>query len=54
MRRMSWMLLPLLALLSGCPRRQTPAARPDYESVRQSSERSHQSLDQQQAPDDER
>jgi len=48
MRRLTWALLPWLALLNGCPKRTTTA--PDYNSVRQSSERSHQSLDQQQAP----
>ncbi|MCX5797388.1 MAG: hypothetical protein NTY77_18005 [Elusimicrobia bacterium] len=54
MRRLTWALLPLLALLNGCPQRKTatavPAASPDYESVRQRSEQSHQSLDQQQVP----
>lgn len=50
MRRLTWAFLPFLALLNGCPQRQTPGASPDYESVRQSSEQSHQSLDQQKAP----
>jgi hypothetical protein len=52
MRRLTWALLPLLALLSACPKRQTTA--PDYDSVRQRSEQSHQSLDQQQAPSETR
>ena len=39
-----WLLLGLLAL-GGCPKRtETP---PDYGSVRQNSEKAHQSLDQQ-------
>jgi len=48
MRRLTWALLPWLALFNGCPKRQTAAT--DYESVRQRSEQSQQSLDQQQAP----
>ena len=56
MRRLTWALLPLLALLNGCPQRKTTAAAapsaPDNESVRQRSEQSHQSLDQQQVPSD--
>jgi len=48
MKRLSWTLLPLLALLNACPKRQT--APTDYESVRQRSEQSHQGLDRQQAP----
>jgi hypothetical protein len=52
MRRLTWALLPWLVFLNGCPKRQTAA--PDYESVRQRSEQSHQSLDQQQVPSDTR
>jgi len=51
MKRLTWALLPLLALLNGCPKRQTTA---DYESVRQRSEQFHQGLDQQQAPSETR
>jgi|GEM_PF-5916031 len=47
MRRLTWALLPLFALLNGCPKRQITA---DDESVRQRSEQSHQSLDQQPVP----
>jgi hypothetical protein len=50
MRRIAWTLLPFLALLNGCPQRKTAGPAPDYESARQSSEQSHQGLDQQQAP----
>ena len=52
MRRWTWALLPLLALLNGCPKRQTTPS--DAESVRQRSEQSHQSLDQQQGPSETR
>jgi len=44
MRRLTWVLLPLLAMFNGCPKRPTVA---DDESVRRRSEQSHQSLDQQ-------
>ena len=54
MRRLTWALLPWLALLNGCPQRKTAAAAPDDESVRQRSEQSHQSLDQQQVPSETR
>jgi hypothetical protein len=47
MRLLTWAFIPLLALLAACPQRQ---ATPDYESTRQRSEQSHQSLDQQQIP----
>jgi hypothetical protein len=51
MRRLTWVLFPLLALLNGCPKQQPTA---DYESVRQRSEQSHQNLDRQQVPSDQR
>ena len=52
-RTLAYASLLLLSLLTGCPRRQTgpaPTASPDYESTRQRSEQSHQSLDQQKGP----
>jgi hypothetical protein len=52
MKRLSWALLPLLAFLNACPKRQTTP--PDYESVRQHAEHAHQGMDQQPAPDESR
>jgi len=39
----------LLSLLTACPKRQT-ITNPDYDSVRQHSEESHQQLDREKGP----
>ena len=48
-RTLAYASLLFLSLLTGCPRRQTGPAQ-DYDSTRQRSEQSHQSLDQQKEP----
>ncbi len=42
MKRYSWLFLGFLPLLAACPKRQTA---PDYDGIRQNSNKAQQSLD---------
>ena len=55
MRRYRWFWLLALLGLAGCPKKPaTPEAQPDYGGIRQRSESSHQSLDQESQKQQER